>query len=192
MSSPSRRRSDRVSLTVLLEASGIDSQGQEFSEPAKSLLISRGGAVIILGRELNPEQQIHLRRKAPSEAHRESRVRIVNQTGQQRDGFLYSVEILDSQMDLWGVDFPSITENTEAVAKMLLECTHCRTREVAHLNELELRAFETNRVGSCHRVKSAASRAFGRRYRTKMKRRLPPGPRAVAVQRRPGRFPERW
>jgi hypothetical protein len=145
MSSPSRRRSDRVSLTVLLEASGTDSHGQEFSEPAKSLIISRGGAVIVLGRELNPEQEIHIRRKAPSEAQRQSRVRIVNQTGQQRDGFLYSVEVLDPQMDLWGVDFPSIMENTEAVAKMLLECTHCRTREVSYLNELELRAFESNR-----------------------------------------------
>jgi len=48
-------------------------------------------------------------------------------------------------MDLWGVDFPAITENTDAVAKMLLECSYCRTREVAYLSELELRAFETNR-----------------------------------------------
>jgi hypothetical protein len=143
--SPSRRRSDRVSLTVLLEASGTDSHGQDFSEPAKTLLINRGGAVIVFGRELNPEQQIHIRRKTPSEAHRQSRVRIVNQTGQQRDGFLYSVEILDPQMDLWGVDFPAITENTDAVAKMLLECSYCHAREVAYLNELELRAFETNR-----------------------------------------------
>jgi hypothetical protein len=28
---------------------------------------------------------------------------------------------------------------------MLVECSYCRSREVAHLNELELRAFETNR-----------------------------------------------
>ena len=145
MSSPSRRRSDRVSLTVLLQASGTDSHGVEFNEPAKTLLVNRGGAMIVFGRELKPEQQIHIRRKTPSEAHRQSRVRIVNQTGQQRDGFLYSVEILDPQMDLWGVDFPAITENTDAVAKMLLECSYCHAREVAYLNELELRAFETNR-----------------------------------------------
>jgi len=75
MPSPSRRRSDRVSLTVLLEASGTDSHGQEFSEAAKTLLINRGGAVIVFGRELKTEQQIHIRRKAPSEAHRQSRVR---------------------------------------------------------------------------------------------------------------------
>jgi len=28
---------------------------------------------------------------------------------------------------------------------MLLECNYCRGREVVHLNEMELRAFETNR-----------------------------------------------
>jgi hypothetical protein len=48
-------------------------------------------------------------------------------------------------MDLWGVEFPAVAESTEAVARMLLECNYCRSREVVHLNELELHAFETNR-----------------------------------------------
>jgi hypothetical protein len=142
---PPRRRSDRVSLTLLLEASGADSQGQEFKQPARTLLINRGGAVVILDRELAPEQQIHIRRQAPSESHRQSPVRVVNQFGRQRDGYLYGVEILDSEMDLWGVEFPPIAESTEAVARMLLECNYCHSREVVHLNELELRGFETNR-----------------------------------------------
>jgi hypothetical protein len=72
-------------------------------------------------------------------------VRVVGQFGQQKDGFLYGVEMPDASMDLWGVEFPAIAESTEAVARMLLECSYCRSREVAHLNELELRAFETNR-----------------------------------------------
>jgi hypothetical protein len=144
MSSPSRRRSDRVSLTVLLETSGIDSHGEEFNEPAKTLMVSSQGALIALGRDLRPEQQIHIRRKAPAEAHRQSRVRIVNQMGKQRDGYLYSIEVLDPGVDLWGVDFPALADSPEAVAKMLLECTYCHQREVAYLGELELRAFETN------------------------------------------------
>ncbi len=143
--SQSRRRSDRVSLTLLLEASGTDSQGQEFKEPARTLLINRDGAVIILNRELMPEQQIHIHRQAPSESHRQSAVRVVNQFGRQRDGYLYGVEILDSEMDMWAVEFPPMAESTESVARMLLECNYCHGREVVHLNELELRAFETNR-----------------------------------------------
>ena len=143
--SQSRRRSDRVSLTLLLEASGTDGHGQEFKEPARTLMISRNGAMIVLNRELTPEQRINVQRQAPSESHRQSAVRVVNQFGRQRDGYLYAVEILDSDMDLWGVEFPATAESTESVARMLLECNYCHSREVVHLNELELRAFETNR-----------------------------------------------
>jgi hypothetical protein len=145
MSSPSRRRSDRVSLTVLLEVSGTDSHGAEFKEPGKTLIVSRRGAMIVLGRELKGGQEIHLRRKALAESHRQSLARVVNQMGQQRDGYLYSVEVLDPEIDLWGVAFPALLEDSDAVARMLLECSYCHTREVAYLNEIELRAFEANR-----------------------------------------------
>jgi len=145
MSSQSRRRTDRVSLTILLDVAGADTNGQEFNEPAKTLMISRHGAVIVLARDLRPEQQIQIRRKAPSESHRQSLVRVVERMDQQEDGYVYRVALLDSGMDMWGVDFPAISESAEAVARMLLECTYCRQREVAYLTELELRAFETNR-----------------------------------------------
>jgi hypothetical protein len=145
MASAPVRRSDRVSLTLLLEASGRDAQGTEFKEPARTLLINRTGAVIILERELAPEQQIHLQRRAPSEAHRQSRVRVVGQFGRQKEGYLYGIELSDPSVDLWGVEFPEAPDSLEAVARMLVECSYCRSREVVHLNELELRAFETNR-----------------------------------------------
>jgi len=139
------RRSDRVSLTLLLEATGRDVNGKEFKEAARTLLINRTGAVIVLNRELQPEQQIHLRRLAPAEVHREADVRVVGQFGRQKDGFLYGVEILDDQKDLWGIEFPPIADSAEAVARMLLECSYCRNREVAYLNNIELQAFEANR-----------------------------------------------
>ena len=145
MASPSLRRTDRVSLTLLLEASGMNSRGEEFKSPARTLLINRGGAVIILDQELAPEQFVHLQRRAPHESHRHGQVRVVGEFGRQKEGFLYGIEMPDPTMDLWGVEFPAIAESTEAVARMLLECSYCRSREVAHLNELELRAFETNR-----------------------------------------------
>lgn len=139
------RRSDRVSFTVLLEAAGTDSHGREFKEPARTLLLNRAGAVITLDRELAADQKIHVRRQAPSETHRQCDVRIVGHFGRQKEGHLYGIEILDAAVDLWGVDFPEIAESAEAVARMLLECTYCRNREVVYLNELELQGFETNR-----------------------------------------------
>jgi len=145
MASAPVRRSDRVSLTLLLEASGKDVSGKEFKEPARTLLINRTGAVIVLDRDLAPEQQIHLQRRAPSEAHRQGQVRIVGQFGRQKEGYLYGIELPDPSVDLWGVEFPEAPDSLEAVARMLVECSYCRSREVVHLNELELRAFETNR-----------------------------------------------
>jgi PilZ domain len=145
MPSPAQRRTDRVSLTLLLEASGRDNHGQEFKEPSRTALINRSGGMIVIRRELTPSQTIHLQRRSPTEAHRHADVRIVGELGRLEDGNLYGVEILDPATDLWGVEFPPIADGAEAMARMLVECTYCHSREVVHLTELELRAFETNR-----------------------------------------------
>jgi hypothetical protein len=138
------RRSDRVTMTLLLKVSGIDSQGKEFSDPATTLLISQHGAVISLSRDLPAEQRVHIQRESPLEAHRHADARVVGQFGQQKDDFLYGIELLD-HTDLWGVEFPPVAQSAEAVARMLLECSYCRRREVVYLNEMELRTFESNR-----------------------------------------------
>jgi hypothetical protein len=145
MTLPQPRRTDRVSLTLFLEISGTNSQGEVFSEPGKTLLINGHGAVISFERVLTPEQRVHVKRRAPGESHREADVRIVGEFGRQKDGFLYGIEILDKDADLWGVEFPPAAESNEAVARMLLQCTYCHSREVVYLNEIELRGFETNR-----------------------------------------------
>jgi PilZ domain len=145
MTSPQPRRTDRVSLTLFLDISGKDSNGEDFSEPSKTLLINRNGAVIVFERSLVPEQIVHVRRRAPGEAYREADARVVGEFGRQKDGFLYGIELTDANADLWGVDFPQASESSEAVARMLLQCTYCHAREVVYLNEIELHGFETNR-----------------------------------------------
>jgi hypothetical protein len=145
MPTATQRRTDRVSLILLLEASGTDSLGQEFKEPSRTALINRNGGMIVLKRQLNPTQTIQLQRRSPSEAHRRAEVRVVGEFGRLEDGKLYGVEIVDPGVDLWGVDFPAITDGPEAMARMLVECSYCHTREVVHMTEMELRAFETNR-----------------------------------------------
>ncbi len=145
MATAAQRRSDRVSLILLLQVSGTDINGQEFAEPSRTMQINRTGAVILLDRDLRPDQHIEIRRKAASEAHRQSKARIVGQFGRQKEGYVYGIEILTAESDLWGIEFPPIAESEEAVARMLLECTYCRGREVVYLNELELRGFESTR-----------------------------------------------
>jgi len=144
MSANGTRRSDRVCLTLLLEVSGIDAAGEKFREPARTMLISSHGAVILLDRHLAAEQQLHLQRTAESHAHRQGMTRVVGEFGRQAEGFLYGVETLDNSIDLWGVEFPPLAASEEAVARILLECTYCRRREVVYLNEMELTGFESN------------------------------------------------
>ncbi|MGH9716920.1 MAG: PilZ domain-containing protein [Candidatus Acidiferrales bacterium] len=145
MTSLQPRRTDRVSLTLFLEISGTDSHGEAFSEPSKTLLINRNGAVIVFERVLTPEQIVRLRRRAPAEAHREADCRVVGEFGRQKDGFLYGIELVTADADLWGIEFPGASDSIESVARMLLQCTYCHAREVVYLNEIELRGFETNR-----------------------------------------------
>lgn len=145
MDTVAQRRSDRVTLTLLLQASGKDAAGAEFSGPSRTLQINLRGAVLVLDRDLNPEQRIHIKRQAEHEAHREGDVRIVGKFGHQKEGFLYGVEIVEPDADLWGIEFPPVADSLEAVARMLLECSYCKSREVVYLNELELRGFESNR-----------------------------------------------
>ena len=139
------RRSDRVSLTVFLEAEGLDNQGQSFKETAQTTLISRHGATLVLNRPLDLGFQIEVRRKAAHESHRHGQVRVIKQLGQQGNGYLYAVSVVDPATDLWGIDFPPFADASDALARMLLECSNCHSREVAHLSELELKGFEMNR-----------------------------------------------
>ena len=126
MATPSMRRGDRVSLTVLLEASGIDSLGREFKDSARTMLINRGGAVIVLDRELKPEQEIQIRRQTGPESQKVVGARVVGELGRQKDGYLYGIEILSPEDDFWKIEFPPIAESAEAVARMLLQCSYCK------------------------------------------------------------------
>jgi PilZ domain len=150
------RRSDRVCLTLLLEASGRDADGHEFAEPARTMLISRHGGVIVLNRHLAAGQEIRLRRTLESESHRSATTRIIRNVGSQSGaisqsaGQMYSIECVDPNADLWGVEFPALEGSQEFVARMLLECTFCRSREVVYLNEFELGGFEKNRGTARH------------------------------------------
>jgi PilZ domain len=160
MGTAAQRRSDRVSLTLLLEASGKDSNDEDFAQPARTMQINRTGAVILLDRALRSDQHILIKRLAPAEKHRQSRVRIVGQFGRQKEGYVYGVEILQPENDVWAIEFPHIAESQEAVARMLLECSYCRAREVVYLNELELRGFESTR-GIARYCKACTVPSFG-------------------------------
>jgi hypothetical protein len=138
------RRSDRVSLTLPIEASGRDVDGHDFSEQARTAVINRHGGVIVLHRKIASSQEIVVRRTAGGNSV-EGRFRVLGEIGAQDDGFVYAVALLEPEKDFWNIDFPSPAQSGEALARVLVECNHCRRREVAYLNEVELKGYEAFR-----------------------------------------------
>lgn len=135
------RRSDRVWLSVPIKVSGADFTGDAFVEQTKTLVISRHGATIVLSKKLNPEQGLTIR---PLSAEKEAEFRVVGQMGGQAGSFIYGVALREQSLNVWHIEFPPLTESEKAVGRVLLECSHCQTREVTYLNELELEIFDAN------------------------------------------------
>jgi hypothetical protein len=137
------RRTDRIALRLRISVSGTDAMGRVFMEEGETLVVSRHGAKIALQRKLIPELDLSIR---CAKTGKEADVRIVGQIGQGPEGMYYGVEILDPDKDLWGIEFPPLAESEKAVARVLLECIHCQSRELTYLNEFEVEVFEANKV----------------------------------------------
>ncbi len=141
MTETKKRRSDRVSLSIPIQVMGTDVSGSYFTEQAKTIVLSRHGAAIILNRRLAPNQEIVIRRPV---ANKDAECRVVGQIGGQAGGYVYGVALLDSNVNLWGIEFPPPPEPGEAVGRVLLQCGGCGSQEVTYLNELELEVFQAN------------------------------------------------
>lgn len=128
----------------------MDGMGRGFVEPTRTLVLSRHGAKILLKRLLVPHQEVSIR---CFETRKETDARIVGQIGKSSEGNFYGVEFLDPNVNVWDIEFPPLSESEKAVARVLLECVRCHTRELTYLNEFEAEVFEANRClsRSCKR-----------------------------------------
>src|SRR5580700_2558916 len=136
------RQSDRVSFCMPIEASWVTGTGTAHKQTAESLLVSRNGGVLRLSDKLAMGQELNLRRQLEGDDWKSTRARVVAEIDQEPNGFLYAIHILDIRSDFWDIDFPAPHKAEEALARLLMECSFCQRREVAYLNELELKSFE--------------------------------------------------
>ena len=136
------RRSERISIAIPVDVSGAEPGGDKFTVLAKTVLISRHGATVLINRKLMPDQQVYLSRP---QAGKMAKGRVVGYIRKQADGEMYGLELDEKDVGFWDVEFAPPGAQEEAVAKILLECCHCHSREVVCLNELELEVYEANR-----------------------------------------------
>ncbi len=141
METNNRRRSDRVSLSVPITLSSFETSDREFKETGRTLSVSRYGAAIILRKKLSPVQQIKIR---STESGKEAIAQVVGQIGQQSDGYVYGVAFVDRNANPWSIEFPPLTDEDMAVARLLLECERCKSREVVHADEHQTEVFQAS------------------------------------------------
>ncbi len=141
MNAGDRRRTDRVSIAVPVQVSGTDATRQAFVEQARTLAISRDGATVVLNRKLVPGQKVTISRV---NSNKWANARVIGQIGGQPHAYVYGMALPPSSVNLWDILFPPLAQSEKAVLRLLLECTSCRTREVAYLNELEAEVLEAN------------------------------------------------
>jgi hypothetical protein len=137
------RQSDRVTVELPIQLSGTDASGVGFVEDSRTAVISRHGAKILSKHTLVPEQELTIRCLA---TRKESDTRVVGKIGEGPEGYFYGVECLDPEVNLWDIEFPPLTESEIAVARVLLECVRCHTRELTYLDAPEAEVFEANQA----------------------------------------------
>ncbi len=137
-----KRRSDRISVQLPIIISGTDVMGKDFVESARTVLIARYGAKILCQRKLSPQLEIVIHCLMTSE---DAHARVVGQVRESAEGIYYGVELLDQDIDLWGVEFPPVELSESAIGRVLVECTPCHRRELAYLNEFEAEVLERSR-----------------------------------------------
>jgi hypothetical protein len=101
--------------------------------------------VLRLPEKLSTGQAITLRRQQEGDTWKTTRARVVAEIDHEPEGFLYAIAILEPRSDFWDIDFPAPQKAEEALARLLMECSFCQRREVAYLNELELKSFEVRK-----------------------------------------------
>lgn len=135
------RRSGRVSKEIPIILSGDDTEGRQFSETTKTLVLSRHGASVLSQRKLIPEQEVFLR---PVAAGQEIEVRICGEIGKREDGYIYGVAFVDPSVDFWGIEFPPGERLANDLARVTLECTGCRQSVVVQLDAMEMDVYVVN------------------------------------------------
>ena len=122
--SGTRRRSERLYLTLPIRVIATDPKGRDFTEDCISVDVSRRGARIRLKNTLVADDVIHIRNLKNNQ---EAAFRVTGRVGQSHPDLPYAdwgVDCLDPDKVIWGVE---LRDNpTEDIAtSALLQCSGC-------------------------------------------------------------------
>jgi hypothetical protein len=134
-----RRRSGRLSAQIPVQLAETSDTGQQFLENTRTLTLSQCGASILSKRKLIPEREMVIRRL---DTGTEASVRIAGKIGEETEGYVYAVEFVDPQANLWETEFPSTSDLEETDDRVFLVCGCCQNSELVQLESPRLDDFE--------------------------------------------------
>lgn len=135
-----QRRSPRLAMEFPIRVSGTDFRGKGFVEDSATLIVNQDGAKIRLIRQLVPEQQIRILCR---QSAREATFRVVSRTSETRGlHTFWGVECLESQKNIWGLDFPPLGPKDQSSTRAMLYCPLCRARELLYVDEPLLQSIQ--------------------------------------------------
>ncbi len=136
-----KRRSDRLLLTIPLQVNWTDADGTAVSEDARSIALNRHGARIQTGRTLHAGQIVRLVNRL---INRKADFRVVGPVSPRTEqGGEWGVELVDSHVNIWGIQFPPAPTGEAADSRALLECRHCHTAALLPLSLVEVEVLDT-------------------------------------------------
>ena len=153
------RRSSRIPREIAILLVGSDMEGKVFSEQTKTVLLSRHGAGIVSKYIFSSEQELILRRL---DTNKEAEVRVVGKLGALGKIYTYGVAFINSEVDLWGIKFPPMSESEKQASCVLLQCSGCKDRESVQQSDLESDVYLVNE-GIVRFCKSCGSSTFWKR-----------------------------
>ncbi len=136
---PGTRRSDRVTTSLRLFVSGKDVHGSVFAVECRTAVLSRHGARIVLLQHINPHEELSVRVISTG---LEADMLVIGAISETSEGIHYGMRFVDPKIELWGIEFPPITNEADSVAKVLLECEACKYTAVVYLREFEVEVFD--------------------------------------------------
>ena len=133
-----KRRSHRIMFSIPVVLRGVDEDCLPFEAAGRTIILNHHGARVLAGRRLRPGQIIGVARQSGG-AEAEFRVVGPISSAVDRAGE-FGVECLNENHNIWTIDFPSPTEDSDA--HILLECSHCHTLTLQSLSLEEVKVLE--------------------------------------------------
>ncbi len=121
-----------------VEVIGVDGEGRQFSELARTLKVYRNGVSIRLLNSIAPDKEVIVRNPQTGE---EALAFVVGQIHDESNGLVCALGFLDASADPWSVKHPE----SEAAKVVRLECSACGSVSAVSLSDIELEIFEATR-----------------------------------------------